>query len=173
MKFYTAFMEFYRNILKKIPLVHRLIYWLMSNLLILLETLNGFQTNPTDPLSGRVEYLLKRTESGSMKVVREVAQLDWVYLDIGANIGYYTKIFSKLAGSQGKVIAFEPHPLNHQLLTHNVGNQNNVMVLKKAASDIIGQITLYDSSTSSATASIYFDEETRESIWNEFKNEIH
>lgn len=44
---------------------------------------------------------------------------DWV-LDIGANIGHYTKRLSDLAGPMGRVIAFEPVPATFALLTANV-----------------------------------------------------
>jgi len=35
------------------------------------------------------------------------AKQDWVFLDIGANIGYFSILFSRLA-PEGKVYAFEP-----------------------------------------------------------------
>jgi len=42
-----------------------------------------------------------------------------VCLDIGANIGYYSVLFSNLVGPKGKVIAIEPDPDNFQLLIKN------------------------------------------------------
>jgi len=39
---------------------------------------------------------------------------DWV-IDVGANVGHYTRRFSELCGN-GRVIAFEPHPLTFSLL---------------------------------------------------------
>lgn len=43
---------------------------------------------------------------------------DWV-IDIGANVGHYTKIFSELVGRNGRVIAFEPVPSTFSLLSSN------------------------------------------------------
>lgn len=43
-----------------------------------------------------------------------------VYVDVGANIGYYTLIAAQRVGPQGKVIAYEPDPDNFELLKTNV-----------------------------------------------------
>jgi FkbM family methyltransferase len=43
---------------------------------------------------------------------------DWV-IDIGANVGRYTKLFSELVGARGRVIAFEPVPVTFSLLSAN------------------------------------------------------
>lgn len=43
------------------------------------------------------------------------------FVDIGANIGYYTCIASRLVGETGRVVAFEPESSNFALLQANVG----------------------------------------------------
>jgi len=43
-----------------------------------------------------------------------------VYVDVGANIGYYTLVAAQRVGPQGKVIAYEPDPHNFALLKANV-----------------------------------------------------
>ncbi len=69
-------------------------------------------------------------------VDRLVSPGDWV-LDIGANIGQYTKRFSELVGDSGRVIAFEPVPDTFELLTANAQRfrQKNVTLFNAAASD--------------------------------------
>ena len=61
---------------------------------------------------------------------------DWV-LDIGANVGHYTKRFSELVGKRGRVIAFEPVPTTFSLLSANIQlfNYPNVTLLNAAVSD--------------------------------------
>ncbi|MFC3549817.1 FkbM family methyltransferase [Lysobacter cavernae] len=61
---------------------------------------------------------------------------DWV-IDVGANVGHYTKRFSELAGPGGRVIAFEPVPTTFALLAANVRlfANNNVTLLNAAASN--------------------------------------
>jgi len=47
-----------------------------------------------------------------------------VYVDVGANIGYYTLIASQRVGIKGKIIAYEPDPDNFALLQSNVTLNN-------------------------------------------------
>ncbi len=42
------------------------------------------------------------------------------FIDVGANIGYFACLMSKLAGPSGKVLAFEPEPQNFKLLERNI-----------------------------------------------------
>lgn len=58
-------------------------------------------------------------------------------IDVGANIGHYTKRFSDLVGAGGRVIAFEPVPATFELLAANVAQfeWSNVTLLNLAASD--------------------------------------
>ena len=41
-------------------------------------------------------------------------------IDVGANVGRYTLLFSEMVGSNGKVIGFEPDPMNFQVLRENM-----------------------------------------------------
>lgn len=43
-----------------------------------------------------------------------------VYVDVGANIGYYSLVAAHCVGAAGRVIAYEPDPENFALLTANV-----------------------------------------------------
>jgi FkbM family methyltransferase len=42
------------------------------------------------------------------------------FIDVGANIGYFSCLMSKLAGPEGKVLAIEPEPQNLKLLEQNI-----------------------------------------------------
>ena len=42
------------------------------------------------------------------------------FIDVGANIGYFTCLMSKFAGTAGKVLAVEPEPNNLKLLRQNI-----------------------------------------------------
>jgi FkbM family methyltransferase len=67
-------------------------------------------------------------EPESTSVIKHLLKQGMVVLDIGANIGYYTVIMSKLVGEQGKVLAFEPtkHFYNVLECTVEVNNLKNV-----------------------------------------------
>jgi len=64
-----------------------------------------------------------------------------VIYDIGANIGYYTLIASKLVGANGKVYAFEPFPKNILYLRKhiNINKIKNVEIFEKAVSNFVGK----------------------------------
>lgn len=61
---------------------------------------------------------------------------DWV-IDVGANVGHYTKRFSDLVGRHGRVVALEPVPATFSLLASNAQAfaHENVTLLNAAASD--------------------------------------
>lgn len=69
-------------------------------------------------------------------------------LDVGAHLGYYTRIFSKLVQRSGTVWAFEPCPENYPLLKHNLSAARfgNIKIVNKAVSAQNGAATLFISS---------------------------
>lgn len=75
---------------------------------------------------------------------------DWLkdggnVIDVGANIGFYTVIFSKLVGKNGKVYAFEPDIKNYKLLRLITNKRKNVVSYRMAVADKQGSIKLYKS----------------------------
>lgn len=66
-------------------------------------------------------------------------QKDWVVFDCGANIGYYSILFSRLA-SQGVVYAFEPIYKTHKMLIDNLTHNGvkNIVTESYALGKIFG-----------------------------------
>jgi len=62
------------------------------------------------------------------------------FLDLGANIGYFSLIASRRIGVNGTVYAFEPTPSTLEQLTENIrlNNLNNIKIFKKAVSNTNG-----------------------------------
>jgi FkbM family methyltransferase len=84
-------------------------------------------------------------ESAETQIVMENIKPGEVVLDIGANIGYYTLLFARLVGPEGRVISFEPDPQSFALLKRNVqaNGYQNVDLKNLAVSNIDGELTLY------------------------------
>lgn len=77
------------------------------------------------------------TDEPEYKILHDlISPGDWV-VDIGANVGHYTKRFSELVGAHGRVIAFEPVPTTFSLLSANTQlfTHSNVTLINAAASD--------------------------------------
>jgi len=98
-------------------------------------------------------------------VQKEIKRGD-VVLDLGANIGYYTLIFAKLVGEEGKVFAFEPDPNNFSLLKKNVeiNGYKNVVLVQKAVSNKTGKLKLYLCEDNLGDHRIYDSYDGRKSI---------
>lgn len=58
-----------------------------------------------------------------------------VFVDVGANIGYYTILASKIVGDEGRVFAIEPIPQTVAVLRFNVrlNGLSNIIISDKAA----------------------------------------
>lgn len=53
-------------------------------------------------------------------------------IDIGANLGYYTRPMADIVGAAGEVYAVEPVPVIFSVLKRNVAGRNNVTLLNYA-----------------------------------------
>jgi FkbM family methyltransferase len=127
----------------------------------LVEACQDFYTPTEDPLSLRFDLLFGNLEPETVRVVRQIVRPGMTVLDIGAHVGYYTKTFSKLVGSKGRVIAFEPHPLTFDILRWNARKLNNVTLSQIATFDREGVATLYDSQLDTSSSALRCDESKR------------
>jgi len=73
--------------------------------------------------------------------IKQLIQKDFVVVDIGANLGYFAKNFSRLTPN-GKVIAIEPVPMFYAVLTHFLGRKSNVEIFNVALGSEEGSITM-------------------------------
>ncbi|MCW5854318.1 MAG: FkbM family methyltransferase, partial [Anaerolineae bacterium] len=82
--------------------------------------------------------------------LKPLLQPGLVFLDIGANIGYYTLLAASRVGPTGRVIAFEPHPRNVELLTMSVRENGfeHVQIYPLAVSNAEGAVELIGDPTS-------------------------
>jgi FkbM family methyltransferase len=66
------------------------------------------------------------------------------FLDVGANVGFFSIIGSRLVGSKGAVHSFEPDPRNFRRLARNVAvnNVSNIILNRMALMEKEGSIAL-------------------------------
>ena len=89
-----------------------------------------------------------------------------IFVDVGANIGYFSVIAAALVGGQGAVHAFEPHPENYRLLCENLaanGLAGRAQTYCAGLSDSAGQARLFLSGDNSGDHQIYASSEKRDS----------
>lgn len=86
---------------------------------------------------GSVYFNLVEPEQTSV-FVENLSEGD-VFFDVGANVGYYTVLSSRLVGKSGLVVAFEPVARNLAHLYNHVelNNSENVKIIPSACSDEI------------------------------------
>ena len=76
-------------------------------------------------------------EPAETELILSHVQVGMTFLDIGANVGYFSLLASKKLTAQGKIYAFEPEPRNYAVLTKNItlNSAFNVMPVSKALSN--------------------------------------
>jgi FkbM family methyltransferase len=80
-----------------------------------------------------------------------------VVFDVGANLGYYTLLFSHLAGPRGEVHAFEPVPATFERLAANLERERrsgNVRANRAAVGEKAGSAVLFQPGSDHCQASL-------------------
>ena len=90
-------------------------------------------------LSYKKGWLKNKREYYCHYYIKNLIQKNDVIIDIGANLGYYSQLFAKLTGKDGKVYAVEPVELFRNILSENLSRISNVEVLPYALGQNSGE----------------------------------
>lgn len=84
-------------------------------------------------------------ERQETKIVRKQLRPGMTFVDVGANVGYYTALAATLVGPSGRVVAFEPSPYAFRRLKQLIADNNlkHVTALNEGLSDVAGRLNLY------------------------------
>lgn len=92
-------------------------------------TVNSADIGIGHPLILSGEY-----EKGETSAIKKILRKGDTFVDIGANIGYFSVLAGSIVGETGKVFAFEPDAYNYHLLKRNISNNSlkNIKAYKMA-----------------------------------------
>ena len=105
-------------------------------------------------------------EPGETALVRSWLGSGMTFVDIGAHVGYYTLLASRLVGPGGLVVAFEPSPRNHELLLAMVWRNQltNVACFPWAVGAENGVVDLYLDPTNTGDNRVFGSQAERGSV---------
>lgn len=101
--------------------------------------------------------LAGRYERETTRIFEQTAKSGMVVIDIGAHVGYFSLLAARRVGSEGRVYAFEPEPMNYDLLVKNaeLNGYQNIDPIRKAVSSEVGVATLHLSALDNGRHSIF------------------
>ena len=91
----------------------------------------------------KLRVLLSSYEPETTRLLRQVIRPGQTVIDIGAHIGYFTRLAARQTGKSGRVIAFEADSENFKFLEHNTKRFDNVVREQRAIGDTKGTISFY------------------------------
>jgi FkbM family methyltransferase len=100
--------------------------------------------NTIDHIQRRIYYFGVWEPNLTAFLMRRLCPGD-LFVDVGANIGYFSLLAAKFVGTSGKVLAIEASPSIFEKLANNLryNNLDNVVALNLAASDSSGVTSVY------------------------------
>ncbi len=121
----------------------RAIYAVLDSLTNLLARYKRFSFPANYIRRWKLNMLWGLYEPETYELFKKTIKPGMVIIDIGAHIGYFTRLFSRLVGKDGTVFAFEADPINYALLCKNTGGCKNVLPQQLAVTDRTGTIDFY------------------------------
>jgi len=100
------------------------------------------------------DYLQRQMYAGSFerletRLVRKLLRPGMTFVDVGANVGYYSALAAQLVGPTGSVFAFEPSDYAYPRLSRMIENSGLTCVrpVKCGLADVAGERFLYGAVT--------------------------
>ena len=121
--------------------------------------------NPNDPVvSGALHFGVY--EKAETRFFESSCRGGMTFLDVGANIGYYTALAARAVGPNGKVVALEPDPESYSYLekTIDANSAGNVKSFRVAASDAPANLPLFISKDNRGDNRLYASADKRPQI---------
>jgi FkbM family methyltransferase len=121
--------------LRRIPVIGPLLRWASAKI-IPRDALTWVQVQHgpgqgiwvrLNPRTGR-DYFQGEVEPEVQAVLQRVVRPGMIVYDIGANIGFFSLLATKLAGPSGRVVAFEADPEIAERLRENVGRNSGAVI---------------------------------------------
>ena len=100
-------------------------------------------------------------------LVLDLLQPGDIFVDVGANIGYFSLLAASVVGEEGAVFAFEPDPDNYRLLVANAelnGMAHCITAVEAALSDVSGEGQLYLSLDNLGDHQVFVGDDPRDSL---------
>jgi FkbM family methyltransferase len=96
-------------------------------------------------MTNQAMFLYGTFEISETRLVQSLLRPGMTFVDVGANIGYYTLMAARLVGTAGAVHAFEPHTPMRRKLEENVRRNGfeNVVLHPEALARETGEVTFY------------------------------
>ena len=121
--------------------------------------------NPTDPVvSGALHFGVY--EKAETLFFQSACRDGMTFLDVGANLGYYTALAARAVGPNGRVLAVEPDPDSFGYLEQTIAANavGNVEAFPVAASDAPAILPLYISTDNRGDNRLYASDEERPQV---------
>lgn len=128
---------------KIIVLVRKILKQPLILLIYILSRCQRYTSHGRISVPNQLKYLLELYEIETTRFFKKHIKKGMTVVDAGANDGYFTRLFSKLVGPEGRVYAFEPDRENYPRLIENTKHLKNVTVYPYAVSDEDGEATWY------------------------------
>jgi FkbM family methyltransferase len=138
---------------------------------MLVQTIHGtkYVIDPHDNVMAPQLIVYRQWEPDLSSLIKSLCKPDTIFVDVGANFGYFSCLAGAKIGTGGKgqVFSIEPNPKLVGLLNTNVQinwSMAPVHVHAVAASDQSGEATLFIPTTGAANASLSYGSENSERV---------